>query len=257
MTQVKEIMIPPIKDDKDEKVTSNKLNILDSDVANAIDGAVSASLNNKFAAASENLEKLLATRMDQIESKFSKLFGNDMHASTSNTEKKICGSASDDISNLQIPKFPPPPEPSLKNIHSRTTIGYSAGEGNSVPSHHASAYSTPPPQATCIPYGPMPNNAFGISVRHTYASPNQPPHVTYSSPQHNPAPNRPRAEVDGFREEMIDMFRQTFGIDPKAKSEHIKNHIPRDMSMFNFRKGLKFLNLLSSPVMIVGPLWSI
>jgi hypothetical protein len=58
VTQVKEIALPPIKD---KKVMADKLNILNSDVANAIDCAVSASLNNKFAAASQDLEKMLAT----------------------------------------------------------------------------------------------------------------------------------------------------------------------------------------------------
>jgi hypothetical protein len=73
MTQVKEIALPPIKNSKDKKVTTDKPNILDSDVANAIDGVVSASLNNKFAAASQDLVKMLATRMNQMESKFSKI----------------------------------------------------------------------------------------------------------------------------------------------------------------------------------------
>jgi hypothetical protein len=117
MTQVKVITLPPIKDSKDKKVTADKPNILDSDVANAIDGAVSASLNNKFAVVSQNLEKMLVTRMSQMESKFSKFFGNNIHASTSNTGKQI-GSAGDDTSNLQIPKFPLPHEPSVENIHS-------------------------------------------------------------------------------------------------------------------------------------------
>jgi hypothetical protein len=78
------------------------------------------------------------------------IFGNDMQASTSNTERKICGNASDDISNLQIAKFPSTHDPSLKNIHNRTTIG-NLVEGNFVPSYHASAYSTPSPQAPGIP----------------------------------------------------------------------------------------------------------
>jgi hypothetical protein len=76
MTQVKEIALPLIKDSKDKKVTAGKPDILDSDVANAIDGAVSASLKNKFAAASQNLEKMPATHMNQMKYKFSKFFGN-------------------------------------------------------------------------------------------------------------------------------------------------------------------------------------
>jgi hypothetical protein len=115
MTQVKEITLPPIKDSKDKKVTTDKPNILDSDVANVIDDAVSASLNNKFTAVSQDLEKMLATHMNQMEFKFHKFFGNNVHASTSNTGKQI-GSVSDDISTLQIPKFPPPPEPLIENI---------------------------------------------------------------------------------------------------------------------------------------------
>jgi hypothetical protein len=141
----------PIKDSKDKKVTTDKPNILDSDVANAIDGAVSASLNNKFAATSQDLEKMLATHMNQMESKFSKKFGNNIHASTSNTGKQI-GRAGDDISTLQIPKFPPPPEPSIENIHNRTVIRNLTGVGSFVPPYYASAYSTPPPQTTGIPY---------------------------------------------------------------------------------------------------------
>jgi hypothetical protein len=105
---------------------------------------------------------MLVTFMSQMESKFSKFFGNYIHVSTSNTGKQI-GSAGDDTSNLQISKFPPPPEPSIENIHSRTIIGNSAGVGNFVPPYYASIYSTPPPQTTGIPYGTMPNNAFDSS----------------------------------------------------------------------------------------------
>jgi hypothetical protein len=102
-------------------------------------------LNNKFAAASQDLEKMLATRMSQMESKFSKFFGNNIHASSSNTGKQI-GSAGDDTSTLQIPKFPPPPKPSLENIHSRTIIENLVGVGSFVPPYYASAYQHPPPQ---------------------------------------------------------------------------------------------------------------
>jgi hypothetical protein len=146
VTQVKEIALPPIKD---KKVMADKLNILDSDVANAIDCAVSASLNNKFAAASQDLEKMLATHQSQMESKFSKFFDNNIHASTSNTGKQI-SCAGGDTSTLQIPKFPPPPEPSIENMHSRTVIGNSARVGCFVPPYYASAYSTPAPQTIDI-----------------------------------------------------------------------------------------------------------
>jgi hypothetical protein len=75
----------------------------------------------------------------------------------------------------------------------------------------------PPPQTTSIPYDPMPNNAFDSLLRYAYAPPNQPPHVPYGSPQPNQTPIRPRAKLEGFREHMLDMFRQTYGIGHKAK----------------------------------------
>jgi hypothetical protein len=64
MTQVKEITLHPVMDNKDKKVMTDKPNILDSDVANAIDGAVSASLHRRtnhyiFLMALHNQTKLL------------------------------------------------------------------------------------------------------------------------------------------------------------------------------------------------------
>jgi hypothetical protein len=197
-------------------ITIGKPNVLDSDVATAIDSDVSASLNNKFAATTQNLEKMVVTRISQMESKFIKFFNNNIHVSSSNTGKQS-GSAGDDTSNLQIPKFPLPPEPSIENIHNQKVIGNSVGVESSVPPYYTSAYSTPPSQATCIPYGFITNNAFDSLLRCAYAPSNQPPHVPHGSPQPNQTPIRPRAELEGFREEMIDLFRQTIGIDPKAK----------------------------------------
>jgi hypothetical protein len=74
-------------------------------------------LNNKFVVVSQNLEKMVVTRISEMESKFSKFFSNNLHVSTSNTRKQS-SSASDDTSNLKIPKFPLPPEPSIENRHS-------------------------------------------------------------------------------------------------------------------------------------------
>jgi hypothetical protein len=99
-------------------ITIDKPNVLDSDVASAIDSDVSASLNNKFAATAQNLEKMVVTRISQMESKFIKFFNNNIHVSSSNTGKQS-GSAGDDTSNLQIPKFPLPPEASIENIHNQ------------------------------------------------------------------------------------------------------------------------------------------
>ena len=43
-----------------------------SDIANLIDGAVSATFNNKFVAMSEKFESMINSRLDHIEAKFGK-----------------------------------------------------------------------------------------------------------------------------------------------------------------------------------------
>jgi hypothetical protein len=73
----------------------------------------------------------------------------------------------------------------------------------------------------------MPNNAFDSSLRYVYAPPNQPAHVPHGSPQPNQTPIWPRAELEGFREEILDMFRKTFGIDPKAKMRAYQKPYPK------------------------------
>jgi hypothetical protein len=45
---------------------------VDSDIANMIDGAVSATLNNKFVAMSEKFESMINSHLDRIEAKFGK-----------------------------------------------------------------------------------------------------------------------------------------------------------------------------------------
>jgi hypothetical protein len=108
-----------------------------------------------------------------------------------------------------------------------------------VPPYYASAYSTPPLQTTGIPYGPMPNNAFDISSRYAYALPNQQPHVPHGSPQPNQTPFQPKAELEGFREEILDMFRQTFNIDPKAKMRAYQKSYPESYEYVQFPQGFK------------------
>jgi hypothetical protein len=110
------INIPTLKVQSDAPPEAN------SDIANMIDGAVSASLNNKFVATSEKFESTITSHLDRIEAKFGKQFsGNDINASTSNTENSK-DSTLDDFSILHIPKVPIGVPP-IHHIHSRTTIG--------------------------------------------------------------------------------------------------------------------------------------
>jgi E3 ubiquitin-protein ligase DOA10 len=61
------------------KVQSNAPPEDNSDIANMIDGAVSANLNNKFVAMSEKFESMINSCLDRIEAKFGKQFsGNDI-----------------------------------------------------------------------------------------------------------------------------------------------------------------------------------
>jgi hypothetical protein len=173
-----------------------------------------------------------------MESKFSKFFDNNIHASTSNTGKQI-SCAGGDTSTLEIPKFPPPLEPSIENMHSRIVIGNSARVGCFVPPYYASAYSTPAPQTIDIWYGPMSNNAFGSSLWYAYALPNQPPHIPHGSPQPNQTIFWPRAKLDGFQEGMLDVFMQTFGIDPKAKMRAYQKPYPESYDYVQLPQGFK------------------
>jgi hypothetical protein len=128
-----------IKKDKDDIINIPSFNVQSNpppednlDIANMIDGAVSASLNNKFVAMSEKIESTINSHLDRIEAKFGKSFsGNDINASTSNTENSK-DSTLDDFSDLHIPKVPISVPP-VHHIHSRTTIGASAGGGSQWP----------------------------------------------------------------------------------------------------------------------------
>ena len=129
---------------------------------------------------STKFESMINSHLDHLEVKFDKRFsGNDVNASTSNTENAT-DSALDDISNLQIPKIPIGASP-IHHIHSRTTIGASAsGEGTMAATNamlpHTVAFSEPPVSA----HVPL-SNAHS-SLRHVSNTlPNQT--STYSTPQ--------------------------------------------------------------------------
>jgi hypothetical protein len=174
-----------------------------------IDGAVSASLNNKFVAMSEKFESTMNSHLNRTEAKFGKQFsGNDINASTSNTENSK-DSTLDDFSNLHIPKVPIGVPP-IHHMHSRIIIGASAGEGSTMAATNA---MMPHTVVYSEPSAYVPNS----SLQHV---PNTLPNQTsaYSAPQPtvNRAPHprsaRPRTALgmEGFREEMLEIFRQTF-----------------------------------------------
>jgi hypothetical protein len=148
-----------VKKDKDVvsnihvlKVQSDASPKDNSDFVNMIDGAVSTSLNNKFVAMSEKFESTINSNLDRIEDKFGKqLSSNDINASKSNTENSK-DSMLDDFLDLHIPKVPigiPP----IHHMHSRATIGASAGGGSTMAAtnammSHTVVYSEP---SACVP----------------------------------------------------------------------------------------------------------
>jgi hypothetical protein len=121
-------------------------------MANMIDGAVSASLNNKFVAMSENFESMIHSHLHRIEAKFGKQFSsNDINASTSSTENSK-DNLLDDFSYLHISKVPIGVPP-IRHIHSRTTIGGLAGGGSTMATINAlmphTVVCSKPPRCIC------------------------------------------------------------------------------------------------------------
>jgi hypothetical protein len=105
VVEIQEFEFPPLQQPKVTPTVSKPLEA-NSDIANMIDGAISATLNNKFVAMSENFESTMNSHLDRIEAKFGKQFsGNDINASTSNTENSK-DSTLDEFSDLHIPKVP-------------------------------------------------------------------------------------------------------------------------------------------------------
>jgi hypothetical protein len=235
--EVQEFEFPALQQPKVTPTVSTPLEA-NSDIANMIDGAVSASLNNKFVAMSEKIESTMNSCLDRIEAQFGKQFsGNDINASTSTT-KNSKDSTLDDFSNLHIPKVPIGVPP-IHHIHSRATIGASAGGESTMAATnavkpHTFVYSEP---SAYVP---------NISLQHVHSTlPNQT--STYGTPQpiinraSHPASARPRTALgmEGFREEMLEIFRQTFGKEPKTKSRSYQRPYPDNYEYISYPQGFK------------------
>jgi hypothetical protein len=176
------------------------------------------------------------SRLDRIESKFGKQFsGNDINASTSNTENSKDNTL-DDFSDLHIPNVPIGVPP-IHHIH----IGASAGGGSTMAATNA---MMPHTVVYSEPSAYVPNS----SLQHV---PNTLPNQTstYSTPQPiiNRAPHpgsaRPRTALgmEGFREEMLEIFRQTFGTEPKTKSRSYQRPYPDNYKYITYLQGFKIL----------------
>jgi hypothetical protein len=187
---------------------------------------------------SGNFESMITSRLDLIEAKFGKQFsGNDINASTSNT-KNSKDNTLDDFSNLHIPKVSIGVPP-IHHIHSRTTIGASAGEGSKMAATNAMMSHT---VVYSDPSAYVPNSSFQHVLN---TLPNQT--STYSTQQPtvnratHPTSARPRTALgmEGFREEMLEIFRQTFGTKPKTKSRSYQRPYPDNYEYISYPQGFK------------------
>jgi hypothetical protein len=159
------------------KVQTDEPSVLDSEIANMIDGAVVSHVNNKLELVGQNLHSMFDTRFNLIETHLSlSPIGDDKNTSTSNTDKTMGNSA---------------------GIPTDAAMGSAKqSSGRTVPYHKALYNSTL--NVNVPPHG------AASSLRHISTPPN--------FPQHNdtPVPNQTDANDFGpgsIKEEVIKIFR--------------------------------------------------
>ena len=85
------------------KFDEDKQPVLNSELANAIDDAISSHVNNKLDFVGQNLHNMFDDRFSRIESHLGmKPIGSDKNASISNTDKAMDDSANDRISTNNV-----------------------------------------------------------------------------------------------------------------------------------------------------------
>ena len=159
------------------KFDEDKQPALDSEVTNMIDSAVASHVNNKLEFIGQNMHDMFDDRFSRIEIHLG-MKSVGNNASTSNTDKTTGGSAIP-TNNAIV----------TNSANQRSRINYNAS-----------------PNAN-VPYG------AASSLRHS-----TPPNFT--QPNNTPITNKLNADDVGsgsIKDEVIKIFRQTFGIEPKVK----------------------------------------
>ena len=169
-----------------------------------IDSVVASHVNNKLEFIGQNMHDMFDDRFSRIEIHLGmKSIGNDKYASTSNTDKTMGGSATGKIS-------------------ANNTIVINSANQHSRTNYNAS------PNAN-VPYG------AASSLRHSTPS-------NFAQPTSTPVTNRPNADDVGsgsIKEEVIKIFRQTFGIEPKAKCRPYQRSYPENYDYVAYPQGFK------------------
>ena len=140
----------------------NEQPALTSEIANAIDDAVSSHVNNKLEFIGQNIHNIFDDRFSRIESHLGmKPIGSDNNASTSNTDK-----AMNDSANCKTPTN----ALVINSANQRNRINYNSAPHVNVPHGAASSlqYSTLPnfAQHHGIPNRPMADDFGSGSIKH-------------------------------------------------------------------------------------------
>jgi len=166
----------------------NKQPVFNSKIANAIDDAVSSHVNNKLEFIGQNMHDMFDDRFSRIEIHLG-MKSVGNNASTSNTDKTIRGSAIP-TNNAIV----------TNSANQRSRINYNASTNANVPYGAASSlrHSTPP---------------------------------NFTQPNNTPITNRPNTDDVGsgsIKEEVMKIYRQTFGIESKAKCRTYQRPYPEN-----------------------------
>ena len=181
-----------------------------------IDNAVASHVNNKLEFVGQNIHSMFDDRISQIEANHGmKSIGisNGKHASTSSTDKTTGSSASEKIPTTIAMVT------NSANQHSR----------NNEPIPHPTTLYSSTPNANTL-YG------SASSLQYIPVPPN------FSQPYDTPTINWPRAEDFGSgstKDEVIKIFRQTFGVDPKGKCRSYLKPYPDEYEYVAYPQGFK------------------
>jgi hypothetical protein len=122
------------------KTDENKQPVIDTKIANMVDGAVVAHLNNKLEFVGQNLHSMFDARFSRIEAYLGmSSIGDDKHTSTSNTDKTMGNPASGGI-------------PAVTNAMVMSSANQSFGRINETMPQHKTIYSSTP-NASVPPHG--------------------------------------------------------------------------------------------------------
>ena len=200
VTKLKEVTF----DASEFEVKAGEQPALDSEIANMVYDAVVSHLNNKLEFVGQNLHSMFDARFSQIETHLGMSpISDDKYASTSNTNRTMGNSAGDGIQTDAIVM---------------SSAKQSSGRTNGTTPYHKILYNS-------TPNANVPPQGAPSSLRHVSTPPN------FTQPNGRPVPNWPNTDdfgSDSIKKEVIKIFRQSFGIEPKVKCRTYQRPYPEN-----------------------------